>query len=77
MKTVIPTLKVGDHLQAEIIECLSSTELICSFEGDLLRVQNLSANSLKPGQQIHLRVLSTNPLKFGTTTKQRTLSRHA
>ncbi|HRO67426.1 MAG TPA: hypothetical protein PL182_07670 [Pseudobdellovibrionaceae bacterium] len=77
MKNVIPTLKTGDRLQAEIIECLSATELICSFEGDLLRVQNLSATPLKPGQQIHLKVLSTNPLKFGTTTRQGPLSRHA
>lgn len=77
MKNVIPGLSIGDCLDAEIIECVSETDLICSFQGDLLRVQNLSTTPMQPGQKITLQVLSIRPLKFATSAHSGRFSKRA
>lgn len=58
------TLKKGQILLAEVEEVLSSTETICAFHGDLLRISNHSGMAFKKGQPIKLQVVSLNPLTF-------------
>ena len=64
MKFVIPDLRSGDIIEAEVTEILSDIEVIMSFKGDLLRIQNHSRNLLKLGQKVQCRVSSAHPLQF-------------
>ncbi len=76
MKSVIPQLRRGDDIQAEVVECLTSQILICSFAGDLLRVKNSSGVRVDPGHKIYLTVVSTKPLEFALVKRSAGLSRH-
>ncbi len=64
MKFVIQNLHFGDIIEAEVTELLSENELIMSFQGDLLRVQNQSLKFLEVGQKINCRVSELSPLRF-------------
>lgn len=65
-KEFLKKLEKGQILSARIEEVLSSTEAICDFHGDLLRVSNQTGADLKQGEQIRLRITSTEPLEFQT-----------
>jgi hypothetical protein len=64
MKFVVQDLRVGEITTAKITEILSETEVIMSFAGDLLRVQNLSRRHLRVGDIVQCRVTQVQPLRF-------------
>jgi hypothetical protein len=64
MKFVIQSLQFGDVIEAVVTEILSEDEVIMSFKGDLLRVQNQSLKPLELGQKINCRVSAVDPLRF-------------
>ncbi len=64
MKFVVQDLRVGEITTAKITEILSETEVIMSFAGDLLRVQNLSRRQLQVGELVQCKVTNLQPLRF-------------
>ena len=64
MKFVVHDLRVGEITTAKITEILSETEVIMSFAGDLLRVQNLSRRKLRVGEFVQCKVTQLQPLRF-------------
>jgi hypothetical protein len=63
--------KLGDPVIATVVERLDDRELILRFgggpdepESQILRVANETRRGLKPGDTIHLRVTSINPVSF-------------
>ena len=64
MKFVVQSLHFGDVVEAEVSEILTDNEIIMSFQGDLLRVQNHSRKTLVRGQKLFCRVTSIEPLRF-------------
>jgi c-di-AMP phosphodiesterase-like protein len=65
MKMTVHKLRVGDLIRAQIIEVIGAgDELIVSFQGDLIRVQNKSLSTLRGGDKILVRVTQTAPLFF-------------
>lgn len=64
MKLRISALKIGQKVWATCEEVRSNSEILVNFEGDLLRVQNLSGRTLRVGQRLQLLVESTAPLQF-------------
>ncbi len=70
MKFVVDQLHFGDIIEAEVTELLDENDVIMSFQGDLLRVQNHSQRSLALGQKLKCRVKSTKPLRFEIASHQ-------
>lgn len=64
MKTTLPYLKNGDRVVAEVVEKVTVSDYIASFNGDLIRITNNTGRSLQTGEKISLEVQSINPLKF-------------
>ncbi len=62
MKSTIHKLRVGDQIWAQIVENISDSEFIVSFQGDLVRVRNESLSSLKCNEKILVRVVALSPL---------------
>lgn len=56
LKTVIPHLRRGDLIWAEVVEVNPDKSLICNFHGDLLRVENRSRYSIGKGTRLRLRI---------------------
>jgi len=79
MKFTVHKLRVGDLIRAQIVEVIGDgDELIVSFQGDLIRVQNKSLCQLKAGEKILVRVTQTAPLFFqlvGETDEKRGATR--
>lgn len=63
MKKVVPHLKVAQKVWA-LVEEIIGTDLIVSFQGDLIRVGNQSGRRFRPGQRIQLQVAGIQPLSF-------------
>lgn len=59
-------LEKGQILSARIEEVISSTEAICDFQGDLLRVANHTGADLRKGEAIRLQIKNVEPLEFQT-----------
>lgn len=72
MKFTLPQLKVSQRVWALIEEVVGREDLIVSFQGDLIRVQNQSQRRFRPGQRIQLVVASTDPLGFRLIDSKRT-----
>ena len=64
MRYTFDQLKLGDVVEAEVVDVVSPNELIVSFHGDLMRVSNKSRQILRIHQQVQLRVVSVQPLSF-------------
>ncbi len=64
MKPRISSLKLGQKVWATCEEVRQDREILVNFEGDLLRVQNLSDRQLRVGQRIQLHVEAVQPLQF-------------
>ena len=64
MKFIVQKLQFGEIIEARVTEILSEQEVIMSFKGDLLQVQNHSRQKLSVGESIYCRVTSTSPLRF-------------
>ncbi|MCB0393461.1 MAG: hypothetical protein KDD25_02815 [Bdellovibrionales bacterium] len=57
-------LKLGQKVWATVEESISESGLIVNFNGDLVRVENQSHRTFRPGQRIQLDVYSIGPTKF-------------
>jgi|JI10StandDraft_1071094.scaffolds.fasta_scaffold2232863_1 hypothetical protein len=64
MKQSIHQLVLNQKVWSLIEEIMDNDDLIVSFQGDLIRVQNQSGRKFRPGQRIQLRVSSLAPLSF-------------
>lgn len=64
MKFTVHKLKIGDQVWAQIVENVSSSEIIVSFHGDLIRVRNESQCVLSLNEKVLLRVIALSPLSF-------------
>ncbi len=64
MKPRVASLKQGQKVWATCEEARANHEILVNFEGDLLRVQNLSDRQIRVGQRIQLLVETVYPLKF-------------
>lgn len=71
LKPQISKLKLGQKIWAVSEEILPGGEILANFEGDLLRVRNLSDRILRPGQRIQLKVDSLQPLRFSLCEPRR------
>lgn len=71
LKPRISTLKVGQRIWAVSEEIMPGGEILANFEGDLLRVKNMSDRLLRPGQRIQLKVESLHPLRFSLCEPRR------
>jgi hypothetical protein len=54
----------GEMILGEVVEVLSSRDLILQVEGHLIRVKNASTKKATKGQAIELIVNSVDPLRF-------------
>ncbi|RME15717.1 MAG: hypothetical protein D6797_06065 [Bdellovibrio sp.] len=72
MKRAIPFFKVGDIVWGQIEEQVSDEYLIVSFDGDLVRVQNKTGQTLKKGDRISLQVTQISPLHLTLHTSSKT-----
>lgn len=57
-------LKKGEIIIGEVVEVISSTHLICSFSGTLMRVSNYSGRRFKVSNRIPLLVKNVDPLEL-------------
>lgn len=68
MKKIVPHLKINEKVWALVEEIsgvgTSNSDLIVSFQGDLIRVGNQSGRRFRPGQRIQLQVVGIQPLSF-------------
>ncbi len=64
MKFTVERLQFGEIIEAQVTEILSESEVIMSFKGDLLQVQNHSHKVFALGQKLYCRVTALNPLRF-------------
>ncbi len=64
MKQTLPQLTLDQKVWAIIEEVMTNDDLIVSFQGDLIRVQNQSSRKFRPGQRIQLKVTAVTPLAF-------------
>lgn len=60
----LSSLEKGQILRATVDDVLSPTQLICAFEGELLRINNHTGKALRKGDTIRLQVKNTQPLEF-------------
>lgn len=64
MKSSLRDLIRGDVIQGRVEEILPRRDLIISFQGTLLRVNNETQRDLKPGANVTLVVQAVQPLRF-------------
>ena len=56
--------RIGDRIQAKVIERIDETDWIVSLEGTLIKVVNRTGQILKDGDMVPLRVDSLDPAKL-------------
>ncbi|MDZ4678100.1 MAG: hypothetical protein SGI74_11410 [Oligoflexia bacterium] len=64
MKPHLRNLRKGQLVWAIVEENIAKSEVIINFNGDLVRVLNLSARILRAGQRVNLKVDCVHPLKL-------------
>ncbi len=64
MKQHVRNLRKGQAVWAIVEENIALGEAIINFNGDLVRVLNMSQRKLRAGQRVNLRVESVHPLKL-------------
>jgi hypothetical protein len=64
MKFTVPKVRLGQKLQAQVVERNRDGSFIVNFEGDLLRVVNHAQCSIVVGQAVELVVSQLQPLQF-------------
>ena len=69
MRSYLNNLSVGLMVKAEVVELQSLTEVIVSFNGDLLKVQNKTRRSFKLGDCVDLIITSLKPFGFKLATR--------
>jgi ribosomal protein L19 len=76
MKFAVPLLKVGDRVHVRVEEILDQREIMISYAGDLLRVQNETARQLRVGDFVEVIVAGQHPLRFQLFAGMRSLRRN-
>lgn len=71
MKFTLPYLKKGEVVQAKVIEVISPSTFIVSFNGDLIRVRNSSGQKFSTGDTVKLKVSQLRPLSFQISSASR------
>jgi DNA primase len=61
--------KIGDQLQVKVIERVDNTAWIVSLQGVLIQVRNSTAQPLKEGDVILMRLVSLDPPKMSWIEK--------
>ncbi len=56
--------KLGQHIICKVVEIVEAKDLIVSFQGQLLRVQNQSKRTFAVNHFVELEVMSLKPLRF-------------
>jgi hypothetical protein len=64
MGQMIAAFAVGDVVRGQVQETLGGGDLIVSFQGDLLRLDNRTGRQFWAGDWVFLRVAGANPLRF-------------
>lgn len=64
MKFFLPQFKVGDRVEAQVVEIQRDGSMIVEFQGDLVRVQNKTYRRFRLGQPIPLQVTAVRPYAF-------------
>jgi len=76
VKKHLTQFKVGQMVQAEVLEKMSSKEFIVNFQGDLVRVANQTGQKIQKGQTVNLIVRSLQPLSFSLAAKHQIQGLH-
>lgn len=63
-------MKIGERVQAKVIECIEDGSLILSFQGSLLRVVNQTGISYQVNSTVTLEVQRLRPLEFKLLAKK-------
>lgn len=64
MKFTVARLKVGDLVQAKVVEVYSDGAVLVEFAGDLVLVKNHSGKNFGLGSFLDLKVRALDPLEF-------------
>lgn len=64
MKFTLNKLRIGDQVWAQIVENVSASEFIVSFQGDLVRIRNESFRALAINEKVLVKVVAVSPLAF-------------
>lgn len=64
MKFTVPHFRTGDLIEGIVEEVMRDQQLVVSFQGDLIRVKNVSVREFKKGDSLMLVVSSISPLQF-------------
>jgi hypothetical protein len=64
MKPSLRSLRRGQEVWALVEETIEGGEVVINFSGDLVRTENLTGKTLRPGQRVLLVVDSIHPLKL-------------
>ncbi len=57
-------MRLGDVVQAKVIEVVEDNSLILSFQGKLLRVLNQTGCKYKVDEKVRLQISRLQPLEF-------------
>lgn len=63
-KAFLTSLKKGQILHATVEDVSSLTGILLNFQGDLLRISNLTGQIISKGQGVRLQVMNLDPLQF-------------
>lgn len=63
-------MKLGDVVQAKVIETVEDNSLILSFQGKLLRVLNKTGSDYIADDRVELQVAKIKPLEFKLLNKK-------
>lgn len=63
-RAFLSSLKKGQILHAVVEDISSTTGVLLNFQGDLLRISNLTGQMISKGQSIRLQVRNLSPLEF-------------
>lgn len=64
MKDVLKNLQLNENLSGKVVEIFPDGELLMSFSGSLIRVQNESNQPLQLGQVVTVIVKAISPIRL-------------
>ena len=64
MKSALLDLKLNETLRGKVVEIFPDGELLMSFAGDLVRVQNETRRPFEVGQLVVVIVKAIEPVRF-------------
>ena len=64
MKPYVRTLRRHQQVWATVEENIEQNEIVINFQGDLVRVSNMTGKDFRPGSRVLLVVEALQPLRF-------------